>query len=127
MQQPAVNSNSSSIFFGIDFLLNHLKKPEFPRTIATLLTEGKQIIVSNKEEALSFYKDSNYMDCRLAAYPYSVNNNLPQIIDFVMLDLDLNNFKFSRQKLDRALNKILLTLKKDTVEPTVIFRRYGRI
>jgi len=127
MQPTAATNNSpsfSSIFYGVDFLLNHLKKPEFPRTIATLLTECKQIIVSSKEEALGFYKDSNYTDCRLAAYPYSVNN-LPQIIDFVMLDLDLNNFKFSRQKLDRVLNKILLTLKKDAVEPTVIWSGNG--
>lgn len=117
-------TNSSSLFYGVDFLLNHLAKPEFPRTIATKLTEGKQIIVSSKEEALSFYKDSNYMDCRLAAYRYTVNN-IPQIIDFVMLDLDLNNFKFSRQKLDRALNKILSTLKKDAIEPTVIWSGNG--
>src|SRR6476660_2517850 len=91
-----------SIFYGVNFLLQHLAKPEFSRTIATKLTEDKQIIVASKEEALACYKESNYMDCRLAAYPYTVNNS-PQVIDFVMLDLDLNNFKFSRQKLDRAL------------------------
>src|SRR5919202_1179234 len=118
-------TNSSSIFYGVNFLLEHLAKPDFPRTIATKLTGDKQIIVSSKEEAIECYKDSNHMDCRLAAYPYSVNNDLPQIIDFVMLGLDLNNFKFSRQKLDRALNKIFLTLKKDTIEPTVIWSGNG--
>jgi hypothetical protein len=126
--QAATNSNSpsfSSIFPGLDFLLEHLAKPEFPRTIATRLTEGKQVIVSSKQEAMGCYKDSNYTDCRLAAYPYSVNNNSPQVIDFVMLDLDLNNFKFSRQKLDRALSKVLCTLKKDTIEPTVIWSGNG--
>jgi hypothetical protein len=118
-------TNFSSIFYGVNFLLNHLAKPEFPRTIATKLTEGKQIIVATKEEALACYKDSNYMDCRLAAYPYSVNN-LPQIIDFVMLDLDLNNFKFSRSKLDRALNKILSTLQNTySIGPTVIWSGNG--
>jgi hypothetical protein len=118
-------TNFPSIFYGVNFLLEHLAKPEFPRTIATKLTEGKQIIVNSKEEAIAFYKEANYMDCRLAAYPYSVNNS-PQIIDFVMLDLDLNNFKFSRQKLDRVLNKILLTLKKEEdVEPTVIWSGNG--
>ena len=118
-------TNSSFIFYGVDFLLFHLQKPDFPRTIATKLTEGKQIIVASKEEAIKCYKDSNYMDCRLAAYPYNVDKDLAQIIDFVMLDLDLNNFKFSRQKLDRALNKILLTLKKDGIEPTVIWSGNG--
>jgi hypothetical protein len=123
--QLASNNNFPSIFYGVDFLLSHLAKPDFPRTIATKLTEGKQIIVSSKEDAMIFYKDSNYMDCRLGAYPYTVNN-LPQIIDFVMLDLDLNNFKFSRQKLDSLLNKILLKLKlKDAIEPTVIWSGNG--
>jgi hypothetical protein len=41
-----------------------------------------------------------------------------------MLDLDLNNFKFSKQKLDRALNKILSSLK-DVIEPTVIWSGNG--
>jgi hypothetical protein len=114
----------SSIFIGVDFLLKHLAKPEFPRTIATKLTEGRQIVVANKEGALSYYQASNFMDCRLAAYPYTGNKD-PQIIDFVMIDLDLNNFKFSRKKLDQALNKILLKLTKDLVEPTVIWSGNG--
>jgi hypothetical protein len=114
----------SSIFIGVNFLLKHLSKPEFPRTIATKLTEGRQIVVANKEGALSYYQESNFMDCCLAAYPYTGNKD-PQIIDFVMIDLDLNNFKFSRKKLDRALNKILLKLKKDLVDPTVIWSGNG--
>ena len=123
--QPTTNPDFPPIFSGVNFLLQHLAKPDFPRTIATKLTEGKQFIVSSKEEAISFYKEANYMDCRLAAYPYNVNNTAPQIIDFVMLDLDLNNFSYSRQKLDMALNKILMLLKKDNVEPTVIWSGNG--
>lgn len=92
--------------------------------IATNLTQGKQIIVCNKEEAMNAYKDSNYMDCRLGAYPYGAINNSPRIIDFVMLDLDLNSFKFSRQELDRALNKILLSLKEN-IQPSVIWSGNG--
>ena len=114
-----------SIFYGVNFLLQHLAKPDFPRTIATKRTDGKQIIVGSKEEAIAFYKEANYMDCRLAAYPYNVNNSVPQIIDFVMLDLDLNSFRFSRQKLDRALNKILISLKKQDIEPTVMWTGNG--
>lgn len=119
-----ISPNYSSIFIGVNFLLKHLAKPEFPRTIATKLTEGRQIVVANKEGALSYYQESNFTDCRLAAYPYTGNKD-PQIIDFVMIDLDLNNFKFSRQRLDRALNKILLKLKKDLLDPTVIWSGNG--
>lgn len=117
-------NNFSSIFYGENFLLTHLSKPEFPRTIATKVTEGKQIVVSNMIEALAYYKEANYMDCRLAAYPYNTNK-VPQIIDFVMLDLDLNSFKYSRQKLDKTLNKILLELKRNNIIPTVIWSGNG--
>jgi hypothetical protein len=119
-----INSNNSSIFYGVDFLLSHLSKPNFPRTIATRITEGKQVVVHDKIEALAYYKMANYEDCRLAAYPYNADK-LPQVIDFVMLDLDLNNFKFSRQKLDKTLNKILLSLKKENIEPSVIWSGNG--
>jgi hypothetical protein len=124
MQSSASNSTFSSIFYGLDFLLSHLSKPEFPRTIATLLTEGKQVVVYSNIEALAYYKQADYKDCRLAAYPYIVDKK-PQIIDFVMLDLDLNNFHYSRQKLDAALKKILSTLSKDGIIPTVIWTGNG--
>jgi hypothetical protein len=88
-----------------------------------------------KIQALAYYKQANYMDCRLSAYPYNVTNNgnynsnnhkAPQIIDFIMLDLDLNNFKYSRQKLDKALHKILSELKHThDIMPTVIWSGNG--
>ena len=116
---------SSHIFEGVDFLLSHLSKPNFPRTIATKLTEGKQRVVTSIEEALQYYKNANYMDCRLAAYPYTVNNK-PQVITFVLLDFDLNNFKYSRQKLEQGLKKNLLSLKNDfKIQPTVIWSGNG--
>jgi hypothetical protein len=42
-----------------------------------------------------------------------------------MLDLDLNNFKYSRQKLDAALKKILASLKKSDIIPSVIWSGNG--
>jgi hypothetical protein len=125
MQNSNNNNSPNPIFDGVDFLLSHLSKPDFPRTIATKVTEGKQVIASEKIEALAYYKQANYMDCRLSAYPYN-STKAPQVIDFVMLDLDLNNFRFSRQKLDRVLNKILSELKnKHGIVPTVIWSGNG--
>lgn len=118
------STDHSSIFEGISFLLSHLPRPDFPRTIATLLTEGKQRVMPNIEQAMEYYKQANYMDCRLAAYPYTVDGRA-QIITFVMLDLDLNNFHYSRQKLDIALKKLLLSLKKLDIVPTVIWSGNG--
>jgi hypothetical protein len=127
MQQVQTNNNStfSNIFYGLDFLLTHLSKPEFPRTMATKLTEGKQVTVYEKIETLAYYKQANYMDCRLSVYPHTFDK-ASQIIDFVMLDLDLNNFKYSRQKLDKALNKILMELKnRHGIVPTTIWSGNG--
>lgn len=39
---------------------------------------------------MSYYKDSNYLDCRISAYNTRV---LQQTIDLLMIDLDLSNFK----------------------------------
>jgi hypothetical protein len=124
MQEINSASTFSSIFYGVDFLLSHLAKPDYPRTIATRLTEGKQVVVNDKIGALAYYKEANYMDCRLAAYPYDEDKS-PQIINFVMVDLDLNNFKYSRQKLDKALHKILCLLGKQGIIPTVIWSGNG--
>jgi hypothetical protein len=41
-------NNFSCIFYGVNFLLTHLSKPEFPRTIATKSTEGRQVVVFGK-------------------------------------------------------------------------------
>ena len=53
---------------GLEFILSHLSKPYWPRNISTRLTEGRQFTVYSKLEALSYFKDSNYLDCRISAY-----------------------------------------------------------
>src|ERR1051325_5145006 len=54
---------------GLNFLLSHFEVPLWPRTISTKLTEGRQISVYNKEEALARFKQANLLDCRINAYP----------------------------------------------------------
>ena len=55
---------------------------------------GYQLEVFNKEEALGYFKSSNYNDCRINAYPtyteYHGINRTP--ISFLMFDLDLKDF-----------------------------------
>ena len=85
---------------GLDFILTHLKNPmRWPRTISTKASEGRQIPVYSKQEALSYYKDSNYLDCRISAY--NTKALVDQTIDLLMIDLDLSNFKHNNIK---ALN-----------------------
>src|ERR671927_840467 len=77
----------------LNFMLNHFQEPIFPRKIMTKKL-GYQVEVFNKEEALEYFKDSNYEDCRINAYPpfteYQGINRTP--ISFLMVDLDLKDF-----------------------------------
>ncbi len=41
---------------GLDFILNHFETPILPRTASTKTTEGKQVLVYNKEESLASFK-----------------------------------------------------------------------
>ena len=90
--------------------MSHLKNPNrWPRTISTKSTEGKQITVYSRQEALSYFKDSNYLDCRISAY----NTKVPQqTIDLLMIDMDLSNFKHNNIKaLDLVKAKTLAKIQ----------------
>ena len=90
---------TASIESGLDFILMHFEEPIFPRRIATYATEGKQILVNNREQALGRFKQSNLLDCRISGYPYpvaeykGVNRQTP---DFFLSDLDKKNFKTNK-------------------------------
>jgi hypothetical protein len=95
---------------GLDFILSHLKNPHrWPRTISTRSTEGKQITVYSKQEVLLYYKDSNYLDCRISAYNTKTQE---QTIDLLMIDLDLSNFKYNNKALDLARAKTLTKIQE---------------
>jgi non-catalytic primase subunit PriX-like protein len=114
---------------GLDFILNHFQEPVFPRKSMTKRS-GYQIEVFNKEEILEYFKESNYEDCRINAYPsfteYHGINRTP--ISFLMVDLDSKDFpnqassnKQGKSVLDKILDK---TLQKITESiggnPTVL-------
>ncbi len=74
----------------LDFILNHLNNPLFPRKIMTRAL-GHQKEVLDAQEALAYFKASNYEDCRVNAYPsyteyQGINLTSPS---FIMIDLDL--------------------------------------
>ncbi len=90
---------------GFDFILNHFEEPIWPRTIFT--PKEKQVLVYNKEEALSRFKQANLLDCRINAYrAYTefggINRQAP---NFIFIDLDPSRFN-SRNALDKAQEKI---------------------
>jgi hypothetical protein len=100
------SDTEKQVIEGLDFILTHLKNPtRWPRTISTKASEGRQIPVYSKQEVLSYYKDSHYIDCRISAYNTTA---LQQTIDILMIDLDLSNLKHNNiKKLDLSKAKTL--------------------
>ena len=110
---------------GLDFILTHFKEG-FPRTISTKTTEGRQVVVYNKDEAFAMFKAANYLDCKINAYPKYVEwkglNRQPP--NFIFIDLDQGRFKL----IDKVLNKTLKNISQrfnTAVNPTVIWSGHG--
>lgn len=106
----------------LDFILGHFEEPFFPRTISTHTTEGGQILLFNKDEALARFEQANYLDCRINPYPdytgfHGVNRQAP---NFVLIDLDRAIFKTERQ-FQLAVTRTMENIKRllDGI-PTII-------
>jgi hypothetical protein len=118
----------SKVEDGLDFILNHLQEPLFPRKVMTK-DLGYQLEVFSKEEALRYFKSSDYKDCRINAYPpyteYHGINRTP--ISFLMVDLDLKDFgeKVKPVFLEKALKKTLDKIKDFGGNPTVLWTGNG--
>ena len=74
---------------------------------------GYQKEVLDKQSLLRYFRSSNYEDCRVNAYPsftnfHGINRTPPS---FIIIDLDLKDFGYSKDKLDGALNKALKRIK----------------
>ena len=126
--QCSINSTivERQVTKGLEFILTHLIKPFWPRTVSTRLSAGRQFTVHSRLEALSYFKDSNFLDCRISAY--SVDS---RTVDFIMIDMDRSNFK-SKQELNKAnastLSKISTTFRirnKSNKPTTVIWSGNG--
>jgi hypothetical protein len=83
-------------------------------------SSAKQFTVYSKLEALSYFKDSKYLDCRISAY-----NPKSRTVDSIMIDMDQSNFK-SKQELNKAktrtLSKISTTfrIRNRSNKPTTV-------
>ena len=114
---------------GLDFILSHIEGQGqlFPRVISTLKSDNKHITVYSREEALQYYKESDFLDCKINAYPlYTGFREIQRYPpNFIFIDLDLANFK-SERALKLALDKTLKTIKqKINGFPTVLFSGGG--
>jgi Primase X len=133
------NNNNKTIEEGLDFILSHFQEPLWPRTISTKSTQGRQIIVYSKEEALTYFKAANNLDCKISAYYYhcwTPPNIVSSFLEtkknvitpsLIMIDLDRCNFSEFNKALESALRKILKRIKELLLglKPTVIWSGNG--
>jgi hypothetical protein len=122
-----INKNKEKIETSLDFILSHLEEPTvFPRTIMTKKL-GYQRKVYSKERALEHFIESDFLDCRINAFPL-LKEGATWIPDLLFIDLDLSNFT-SEESLQIALNKTLSSIKEklanNNAHPTVLWSGNG--
>ena len=112
--QASTNSIiTTDIENGLDFLLSHFNQDKlFPRKIQTRKSEGRQIEVFSKQEALSHFEKSNYIDCKINAFPsYTEYHGIQRYPpDLIFIDIDRSNFENDKQ-FENALSKTLKNIK----------------
>ena len=100
---------------GLDFILTHFTAFEFPRTISTKTTQGRQILVNNKTEALARFKQANYLDCRINAYS---KHDVLEDPSFIFIDIDSTE----KVLIDKLLKGRFSSIKG---HPTILFTGSG--
>ncbi len=121
-----------SIEEGLDLILSLLEPDNdgtyFPRRISTKMTDGRQIMVNNKEEALSEYRKSGLLDCEISAYRYpipTVRGINTQPVNFTKIDVDGKSFK-TNKALEQCLQDVLNNCRnKLGTSPTVLWSGGG--
>jgi hypothetical protein len=78
---------------GLKYILNHTDGL-WPRMISTYATQGAQIEVKNFEETMAWFKASNFLDCRISAYPIYTNNIAPTVLH---VDIDKEHFRTAEE------------------------------
>lgn len=117
--------NQEKVKQGIDLLLSHFEGRQrlFSRKMSTFASNGKQFTVYNKEQILDACLTSNFIDCRLNAYPV-LEQGLLQAPNLIFIDLDLQS---NLRELNKNLEKTLKIIKQklNGFEPTILWSGNG--
>ena len=112
---------------GLDFILGHFDLGNFvwPRTISTKTTQGRQILVYDRQGTLARFKQANFQDCRISAYPSTkYTRHLKQKPNFLFIDLDSQALDLDKE-LSQVLTNIKIKFENNTIEPTVLWSGKG--
>lgn len=118
-----------SIEEGLDYLLGHFEAIDrftvWPRNISTKTTEGRQIMVYDREEAIARFKQANFLDCRISAFPSSkYARRVQQKPNFLFIDLDSRVLDLEKE-LKQTLDNIKTLFEDHSIEPTVLWSGKG--
>ena len=136
LQQQNFQSMSSSfeantdknIESGLDIILSHFEEPSlFPRRISTYKSHNRQFSVSDKQEIINSFSDSNFIDCRINAFPPFTNYKEVQICppNLLFIDLDKNDFKSITVLKSALVNTLKNIIEKLNGVPTVLWSGNG--
>jgi hypothetical protein len=121
MITTVIDNQEEIVKEGIEFLFSHFEGRQrlFPRKMATLASQGKQFSVYNKEQILDTCIKSNFLDCRLNAYPV-LEDGVLQAPNIIFIDLDLQT---NLIELNKNLEKTLKIIKQklNRLDPTVLW------
>jgi hypothetical protein len=120
----------SSVREGLDYILRHFDcdndQPLWPRTISTKLTEGRQIPVNSKEEALDYYRKANFLDCKISGYPKYKKGFTKVAPSLIFIDLDQAKIrKILDKQLENTLQNINNAFGNNEFRPTVLWSGKG--
>lgn len=112
-------TDCENVLQGLDFILRHFEEQSgelFPRNIMTHAL-GYQKEVYSKDEAMQYFAESDYMDCRIRAYhdQSSLAKYLCQNViapDLIMMDIDRSHF-ISNRAFETTLNIIKTNLYEE--------------
>jgi hypothetical protein len=101
--------------------------------MSTSLSQGRQFTVYNEEQILNECIKSNFIDCRLNAYPVLSGDDLPStslhapILIFIDIDLPDGNYENSLLKSKKTLSQSLGRIKHklEGCNPTVLWTGNG--
>jgi hypothetical protein len=115
---------------GIEMLLRLFEKAgqrPFPRKIMTAKSNG-QITVHSKEQMLRKFEETDFIDCRVNAYPL-VPKNILQVPNIILIDIDINrSLKTGSKQIDAQLNKTLQKIREctcDSIRPLILWTGNG--
>ncbi len=96
----------------------------FPRTISTRNLNDKQVEVVSKNEALFYFRQSNYIDCRINAFR-STKFGEKWYPDLLFIDIDRSDFK-TEKGFKLALTTTLRNIRdRLNSVPMVLWSGYG--